>query len=68
MTTQPAIRAQRHGIDHRTISLCLPGATDAALRELARRRGLSISRVATQAIQIYLKLQESGYDDEEGAA
>lgn len=51
-------RNQKHGIEHRSLTLSLPGDLARRLREYADLEQLSMSRVATEAITKHLRPDE----------
>jgi hypothetical protein len=48
------IRHQTHGIRNRSLTVSIPSDVDTEVRKLAARQGVSVSLVATRALQMLL--------------
>ena len=57
MLQPPAIRHQRHGIQSKTLSVSVPGDVADEARALASRRRISLSRLVSEALSLYLTLK-----------
>lgn len=55
------IRYTKHGIDHKTISVSLPGELAKRVRAEAERNGVSISSLVANALHVYLHAYVVGH-------